>query len=304
VATDQHSESTIERILATLRGELAAAFQKQAADAAERSAAERDIAMRQAAEAARQEAQDQIQQVRRAAQEQVDTARRAAQAESAARARAEAQVEDVRRIGRSQVEEAQQTLGDRLSGVIRELDESRREVAARRHELDSAKGASAASLTDLVRGVHAVDEAESLTAVLHHLIEAAQQHSKSASVLLVRDGGLRDWSGEGADAGPRVNARGMSVASNAALERRRVESESAIAFPISIGGEVIAVLYAEVDDALSPQRRMSKDALDVLTRHAGRVLETITVQQAAGLRPLGRASTAGGSGPSMEERLS
>ena len=84
----------------------------------------------------------------------------------------------------------------------------------------------------------------------------------------------------------------MSVASNAAVERRRVESESAIAFPVSVGGEVIAVLYAEVDDALSPQRRMSKDALDTLTRHAGRVLETITVQQAAGLRPLRRESTA------------
>ncbi len=77
-----------------------------------------------------------------------------------------------------------------------------------------------------------------------------------------------------------------------------------IAFPVSVGGEVIAVLYAEVDDALSPQRRMSKDALDTLTRHAGRVLETITVQQAAGLRPLRRVSTASRSGHSLGERLS
>ena len=71
--------------------------------------------------------------------------------------------------------------------------------SARRHELDSARGASAVSLTDLVRGVHAVDEAESLTAVFHRLIEAAQHHSKGASVLLVRDDGLREWSGEGSD---------------------------------------------------------------------------------------------------------
>jgi hypothetical protein len=160
------------------------------------------------------------------------------------------------------------------------------------------------SLTELVRGVHAVDEAESLSAVLHRLIEAAQRHSKGSSVLLVREEGLREWSGEGSDGRVRINERGMAVASNAAFERRRVESESALAFPVSVGGEVIAVLYAEVDDALSPQRRMSKDALDLLTRHAGRVLETITVQQAAGLRPLGRASTASGSGPSLGERLS
>jgi hypothetical protein len=304
VASDQHSESTIEHLVAFLRAELAAAFQKQAAEVAERSAAERDTAIRQAAEVARQETQDQLQQVRRAAQEQVDAARRAAQAESAARARAEAQVEDVRRIGRSQVEEVQQTLGDRLSGLIRELDESRREVAARRHELDSARGASAVPLTDLVRGVHAVDEAESLTAALDRLIEAAQQHAKSASVLLVRDEGLREWSREDSHARTRLSERGMSVASNAAVERRRVESESAIAFPVSVGGEVIAVLYAEVDDALSPQRRMSKDALDMLTRHAGRVLETITVQQAAGLRPLRRVPPASRSGHSVGERLS
>ena len=302
MASDQPFESTIEHLVAFLRAELSAAFQKHADELAERSAAERATAMRQAADAARQESQDQIQQIRRAAQEQVDAARRTAQAESAARIRAEAQVEDVRRIGRSQVEEVQQTLGDRLSGLIRELDESRREVAARRHELDSARGASAASLTDLVRGVHAVDEADSLTAVIHRLIEAAQPHSKSASVLLVRDEGLREWSGE--SSGTPVSERGKAVASNAAVERRRVESESAIAFPVSVGGEVIAVLYAEVDDALSPQRRMSKDALDTLTRHAGRVLETITVQQAAGLRPLRRVSTASRSGQSLGERLS
>ena len=179
-------------------------------------------------------------------------------------------------------------MADRLSALTRELDESRREVAARRHELDSARGASAVSLTDLVRGVHAVDEAESLTAVLHRLIEAAQQHSRarpSCSCATRACGNGRATDSTGACA---ISERGMSVASNAALERRRVESESAIAFPVSVGGEVIAVLYAEVDDALSPQRRMSKDALDTLTRHAGRVLETITVQQAAGLRPLRR----------------
>src|SRR5688572_18758643 len=96
--------------------------------------------------------------------------------------------------------------------------------------------------------------------------------------------------------------RSMAVASNSALERRRVESEMAIAFPVSVGGEVVAVLYAEVDDALSPQRRISKDALDTLTRHAGRMLETITVQQAAGLRPLRRQVAPARSGLSMGEQ--
>jgi len=313
VALDQQFESTLERIVANLRGEVAAALKRQAAEAAERGAAERETAIRQATESvrketqdqiqqARKETQDQVQQARRAAQEQIDAAKRASQSESAARVRAEAQVEDVRRIGRTQVEEVQRTMNDRLASLSRELDESRREVVVSRHELDSARGASAASLADLVRGVQDVDEAESLTDVFGRLIAAAQPHSKQASILLVHKEGLRAWTAPGSDSRGRVPDRGMSVASSAANERRRVESESAIAFPLSVGGEVIAVLYAEVGDALSPQRRISKDALDTLTRHAGRVLEAITVQQAAGLRPIRRESDATRSGQAMGER--
>ena len=283
MATDHHFESTLERIVASLRAEMGAAFQKHAAEVAERSAAERDAAVRQAAESARRETQAQLEQVRRAAQEQIDAARRTAQAEVQARARAEAQVEDVRRIGRTQVEEVQRTMADRLSAMTRELDESRREALVRRQELDSARGASSASLTDLVQGLHAVDEADSLTAVLERLLEGAQRHASRAAVLLVRDSGLREWGG-GTD-GRGIGEQGMRVASSAAQERRSVESEAAIAFPVSVGGQVVAVLYAEAGDALSAQRRISKDALDALTRHAGRMLETLTVQQAAGMRP-------------------
>jgi hypothetical protein len=312
VAQDQQLEASIERFVASLKGELAAAFQRREDELTKKAAAERETAAREAAEAreaaarhaaesARRESQDQLAQVRTAAQAQIDAAKRTAQAEAVARARAEAQVEDVRRIGRTQVEEVQQALSERISALTRELDESRREVAARRSELDSARGASAVSLTDLVRGVHAVDEAESLTAVLHRLVDAARPHSKGASVLLVRNEGLRQWT-SGDASRMRINERGMSVASNSAAERRRVESETAIAFPLHVGGEVVAVLYAEVDDALSPQRRISKDALDALTRHAGRVLETITVQQAAGLRPL-RREPMDRPGASGEERL-
>ena len=290
VATDQHFESTLERIVASLRSEMGAAFQKHAAEVAERTAADRDAAVRQAAESVRKETQAQLEQVRRSAQEQIDAARKTAQAEVQARARAEAQVEDVRRIGRTQVEEVQRTMADRLSALTRELDESRREVSARRHELDSARGASAESLTDLVQGLHAVDEAESLTAVLERLVEGAQRHASRAAVLLVREDGLREWAHGGFDGRGGIGEKGMPVASSAAQERRRVESESAIAFPVSVGGEVVAVLYAEVGDALSPQRRISKDALDALTRHAGRMLETLTVQQAAGMRPGQRES--------------
>jgi hypothetical protein len=312
VATDP-IESTLERLVPTLRAELGSAFQRHAAEIAERSAAEREAAIRQATEAVRREtqeqldqarrtAQEQIESARRSAQEQVDAARRSAQAESAARVRAEAQVEDVRRIGRTQVEEAQRTLGDRLSAMTRELDESRREVSARRQELDSARSESAASLTDLVRGLHAVDEADSLTAVFDRLLESARKHADRVAVLMVRHDGLREWSHANGDGQSGVGDRAKSIASNAAGEGRRVESESGIAFPVGVGGEVVAVLYAEAGDALSAQRQIAKDALDALTRHAGRMLETLTVQQAAGLRPVRREASAQGAARSMGER--
>ena len=54
VATDQF-ESNLERIVAALRTQLGAAFQQHAAEIAERTAAERETAIRQAAEAARKE---------------------------------------------------------------------------------------------------------------------------------------------------------------------------------------------------------------------------------------------------------
>ena len=317
-------KAAAEREAAVRQAAEKAAAERETAvrQAAEKAAAERETAVRQAADAIRKETQDQLarlqqaaetqiagfrrelEQVRHSTQEQIDAAKRGVQAEAAARVRAEAQVEDVRRIGRTQVEEAQRIMNDKLSAMTRELDESRREASVRRQELDSARGESAASLTELVRGLHAVDEAESLTAVFERLIDAARHHSNGAAVLLVRPDGLREaasagFEGRAAKASERANA----IASNAASERRRVESESAIAFPVSVGGEVVAVLYAEVADALSPQRRMSKDALDALTRHAGRVLETITVQQAAGLRPV-RQGLHTRADRSMGERLS
>jgi hypothetical protein len=294
VATDQF-ESNLERIVAALRTQLGAAFQQHAAEIAERTAAEREAAIRQAAEAARKESQEQVEHVRRTAQEQIDAARRSGQEQlEAARRSAQAEARPApaprrrwKTFAGSAAHRSRKSSGRWRStvGDDAELDESRREAATRRQELDSARGASAASLTELVRGLHTVDEAESLTAVLERLLEGARPHSNRAAMLLVRDNDLREWAHAGFEGQPGVGERGISIASSAAGERRRVESESALAFPVTVGGEVVAVLYAEVGDALSPQRRICKDALDALTRHAGRMLETLTVQQARDCGP-------------------
>ena len=76
MATDQQFESTLERIVASLRAEMGAAFQRHAAELADRTSAEREAAIRQATDAVRRETQEQLNQVRRAAQEQIDAAKR------------------------------------------------------------------------------------------------------------------------------------------------------------------------------------------------------------------------------------
>jgi hypothetical protein len=69
--------------------------------------------------------------------------------------------------------------------------------------------------------------------------------------------------------------------------------------PVTVAGAVVAVLYA--DSAADAARSGSAAAdLEVLARHAGRVLEAITIQQAAGLRavaPVARPSHPGKAQP-------
>ena len=66
-----------------------------------------------------------------------------------------------------------------------------------------------------------------------------------------------------------------------------IESDAA-AFPIAVGGQVVAVLFIA-----APSSPEVQQALDLLTRHAGRVLEAMTVCRIAGLVPHPAAEAAG-----------
>jgi hypothetical protein len=75
----------------------------------------------------------------------------------------------------------------------------------------------------------------------------------------------------------------------------------AMALPVRVGGGVVAVLYADAPrlDAPSSDARWPA-VLEVLVRHASRVLEAMTVEQAAGLslpRPMARGSHSAVPGP-------
>jgi hypothetical protein len=66
---------------------------------------------------------------------------------------------------------------------------------------------------------------------------------------------------------------------------REANPREAAAFPVGVAGAVVAVLYVDTTSSDAGERHLAVTEIDILARHAGRMLEAITVQQAAGLRP-------------------
>jgi hypothetical protein len=62
------------------------------------------------------------------------------------------------------------------------------------------------------------------------------------------------------------------------------EPREAVALPVQVGGSVIAVLYADAARADKPDDEPEwLEMVEALARHAGRMLEAMTVKQAAAL---------------------
>lgn len=125
------------------------------------------------------------------------------------------------------------------------------------HELSDARAAAVAS------SAQALDEAESLTQVLHALVDAAAQQADRVGLFLVTDGRVRPWELRGVDETMLSSAR----------------TDGTTTFPLTVGGRVVAILYAEAAAARPGGGR----SLDVLTRYAGRRLESMTLHMALGI---------------------
>jgi len=182
----------------------------------------------------------------------------------------------------------------------------------------------------LLEAVRNLDEARGLSEVLERLVQCAGHEVERAAVLLVKGERLTGWRLAGfspkmqparsidlsvdeaglagavvktgvaasrpADAGDGPGLPAFAVNSDGGEEARY-----AMALPVRVGGEVVAVLYADAPrlDAPSSDSRWPA-ILEVLVRHASRVLEAMTVEQAAGLslpRPMARGSHTAVPGP-------
>jgi hypothetical protein len=273
------------------------------------------------ARAETQRARAEAEQAVRSAQVQADKARteteqavRSAQAQ-AEKARADAGVEIAR--ARAEGEKTSKTASDRSDA------EAIERVRIDNHQSELSR---AARLADAIRNL---DESHGLSDVLGRLVQCAGHEVDRAAVLLVKGERLAGWRLTGFGAGaaaPKSIDMGIEEAglagavlqsgvaasspADASVARlavpafaRDARPRQSMALPVRVGGEVVAVLYADAPRLNGP----SSDAqsrwpavLEVLVRHASRVLEAMTVQQVVGLslpRPVARSSHTAVSGP-------
>jgi hypothetical protein len=140
-----------------------------------------------------------------------------------------------------------------------------------------------ASSQRLLEGVRSLDRARSLSEVLDVLVDAASRDASRAGVLLVRDAGVRGWKFAGFDRPPVARDSDVSMPEGVSALFDLPEGRERTAVPIAIAGETVAFLYADEGIASSDDQRDSgwKTNVEILARHAARVLESITAFKAA-----------------------
>ena len=229
-----------------------------------------------------------------------------------------------------QLKRAVDTLGDRLrDDISRELrlitDDLSASAKADRDAAaaDAAQAAEAAAPTAadpaaaerLVDAVRAIDGARSLSEILDALTGSAGREAARAGVLLLRGDRLRGWRFVGFPASFDESTLDLSLGDAGiiaeAVEHKFATSTSAsgrpappfaelpdgviaMAIPIALAGDVVAVLYADQGNPEPGTLNPGLATLEVLGRHAARSLEALTAFKAA--RSITRADTGAQSG--------
>jgi hypothetical protein len=311
-ALDDQIRETVNRLLDSWRSRLEsdldscqAELVRAAEEASTRSASE---AAERAKAAVWREAEVRIEELeRRFDQARHDAERRIEESESRIGER-ERELETLKRELEAAHRQLDETRDD-VEATLRDIETSRRDTDAARLEVSRLTDAlrnkveHAAQARRLPDAVRALDEAVTFGEVLESLALRAGREAGRAAVFLVKGSRLRDWrtvgfgfasdaprldielSGSGPMAEAVGSGQGVYPREGAPLpEFARTDAARYVAaWPVSVGGSVVAVLYADSPAADTFDELYWPAFLDVLARHAGRVLEGITVRQAAGL---------------------
>jgi len=203
-----------------------------------------------------------------------------------------------------QLRQAFETLSDRHQDDIRrEVQIAVDEALAAKSAADSARAVAAAGKnTRLLDSVQWLGRARSLGETLDTLASAAAREAPRVAVLTVRGGRAHGWRfiGFGAlDEAPPVNlgfddagiiataasdnvvAVGQASPAFAALD----SDVPAIAVPLALAGDVVAMLYADAGspnpESPNPESRLNAEALEILARYAARGIEAMTAFKVA-----------------------
>jgi hypothetical protein len=215
------------------------------------------------------------------------------------------------------------------------IEEHTRNARAEIDELRRSAGASTAELDRVAEGIRMLDDGRSLRQVLDTLTECTAGEVDRAALLLVKGPRLSGWKlvgfGESVPSPSSIDLAVLDAGLPGAAVRRRVTvvslgagrdpgetavlppplppfaqgagTRDALALPILLGGTVAAVLYADTPSDGPAASNRWPATLDVLVRHASRVLEAMTIRHITGLsrssggppRPAGRDQASRGS---------
>ncbi len=257
---------------------------------------------------------------RAAAEVRVAVALAAVEQERDAARASVAELTDQLAAARAQHEQLTQ-LAHAESGAVEEMSAGAVEahVVERQYDL--------ACTERVVGAMRALDEARTLTDILTVLADHAASEASRVGVLLVQGTRLRGWrfAGMGDIAAASVDfpveragliGRAVETAAPASSSDAKDLAGAALppflaapadrvglALPILVGGRVVAVLYA--DDSGSEPRVVPSnwpEVAEVLTRHAGRCLEVLTLSRAAARPPQEFRPPAGRVGPAASAR--
>lgn len=284
----------IEAALSSARAEHASTL----SETLSRARADADQRVAQALEDAKRDAAAELARVRREAAEEIEAARR--QTRDA--------VDAVRRELSAEVEEARRLRADTERAVVDVR------VAERQHEL-----AQVERLTD---GIRRIDAAKSLTDVLDALAETAAREAPRVAVFVLRGTRFTGWRHSGFQPGldpsrlelpvdqPGLLSRALRAGAPVATSEGPAgdptlttpfgvlaDDNAGLAVPVRIGGETVAILYA--DDAVAGHAVPSPfpEAIEALACHAARCLEVLTFTRAAAQSAPARPARPGTAAP-------
>jgi golgin subfamily B member 1 len=305
------AEARLEAAVTQARAEAAADVTTAHAEAAAALAAAQEAASAEVASAAARAKDDTDARIAEA----VAQARDEAAAETAAavqRAREEAASEATAAVARARDEVAEASAQLEADIDARQSEVERAALERQRDERE----AMLAEMERLVESFRRLDATASLSALLDALADAAAQEAPRAALLIVRGQDLHGWACSGFADAPadvrrlvlpltatpdlarvletrsRAEVNAASFAADALRFAAPADGDVGIVVPVTVGGAVAALLYA--DDGAEADRMVPAswpETLELLARHAARCLEAQTAIRASRFAPTAQVAS-------------